>query len=242
MGACVCIPSESDRKNELAAFVERSQANWALLTPTVAGLLYPFTVPSLKFVTLGGESINEATLQKWLQTCCVGINYGSAEVDVTHTRDVTQAIDVSNVGQRLPSCAAYIVDPDNPAIVLPIGAVGELLISGPTMAREYLNAPKKTAEVFIAAPPDWRTQGIMGQDLLQWMSRAYRMGDLFRQKFDGSLELIGRKDFQVKVNGKSIIKHITRPLYRCGCKRLTGHQAKRLSLETSRAKSCSTMR
>lgn len=238
MGACVCIPSETDRKNDLAGFVERSQANWALLTPTVAELLDPFTVPSFRFVTLGGESIHEATLQKWLQVCPVGINYGSAEVDVTHTRDVLNDTDVSNVGKRLPSCVAYIVDPENPGVVLPVGAMGELVISGPTMAREYLNAPTKTAQAFMTTPQIWLSQGIIAQDSPPWMSRIYRMGDLFRQRFDGSLEFVSRTDFQVKVNGKSKIK---RSLTLTMVSLTNVHQAKRLSSGTLRASSCSIL-
>ncbi|KAF2206603.1 hypothetical protein CERZMDRAFT_89215 [Cercospora zeae-maydis SCOH1-5] len=204
VGGCVCIPSESDRKNGLAAFVEKSTANWALLTPTVADLLDPVTVPSLKYVTLGGEAIKEATLRKWLKVARVGINYGSAEVDVTHARDVLNGTDLSNVGGRLPSCSAYIVDPENPSAILPVGAVGELTISGSTMAREYLNAPAKTAEVFLPVPEQWVAQGLIEAPQEAWNSRIYRMGDLFRQTSNGSLQFVGRKDFQVKVNGQKV--------------------------------------
>ncbi|KAK5697836.1 putative NRPS-like protein biosynthetic cluster [Elasticomyces elasticus] len=204
VGGCVCIPSETDRKNDLAGFVQRSQANWALLTPTVADLLDPSTVRSLKFVTLGGESIQKSTIRKWLQDCRVGINYGSAEVDVTHARDVINDEGISNVGKRLPSCTAYIVDQDNPAIILPVGAIGELVISGPTMAREYLNAPAKTTEVFMPTLRQWLAQGIIEEGSPPSMSRVYRMGDLRRQKSDGSFEFVGRKDFQVKVNGQRV--------------------------------------
>ncbi|EME82927.1 uncharacterized protein MYCFIDRAFT_153651 [Pseudocercospora fijiensis CIRAD86] len=202
MGGCVCIPSDLDRKNDVAGFVNRSQANWALLTPTVAELLDPCTVPSFRFVTLGGESIKPATLEKWLKVCRVGINYGSAEVDVTHVRDVFDASNPSNVGLRLPSCLAYIVDSENAANVLPVGAVGELVIAGSTMAREYLNAPEKTAQVFISTPQRWFTRGFV-EESSALVSRLYRMGDLCRQRHDGSFDFVGRKDFQVKVNSKS---------------------------------------
>ncbi|CAK1356523.1 unnamed protein product [Cercospora beticola] len=204
VGGCVCIPSETDRKNGLAAFVEKSQANWALLTPTVADLLDPATVPSLKYVTLGGETIKESTLRKWRKSSRVGINYGSAEVDVTHARDVSDETDILNVGHRLPSCLACIVDPDDPAVILPVGAVGDLVISGPTMARGYLNAPVKTAEVFLPVPQAWISQGLIEKPHTPWTSRAYRMGDLSRQMSDGSLQFVGRKDFQVKVNGQKV--------------------------------------
>lgn len=202
MGGCVCIPSESDRKNNLAGFIRRSQANWTLLTPTVASILDPSTVPSLKYVTLGGESVTDSTIRNWLRTRKVGINYGSAEVDVTHVRDVSDDADIANVGQRLPTCTAYIVHPDNPAKILPVGAVGELVVSGPTMARCYFRDPAKTAQAFIPTPESWLAEGIVQRDSPPWMSRIYRMGDLFRQQADGSLTFVSRKDFQVKVNGE----------------------------------------
>ncbi|KXT15725.1 hypothetical protein AC579_121 [Pseudocercospora musae] len=203
MGGCVCIPSDFDRKNDLAGFIHRSQANWALLTPTVADLLDPSAAQSLRFVTLGGECVKAATVQKWRQVCRVGINYGSAEVDVTHVRDVFEGTNPSNVGRRLPSCLAYIVDPDNPSNILPVGAVGELVIAGPTMARGYLNAPEKTAQVFLSTPKRWITQGLVEKGDAP-VDRIYRMGDLCRQRCDGSLDFVGRKDFQVKVNSQKV--------------------------------------
>lgn len=203
MGGCVCIPSEFDRLNNLAAFIQQSQANWVLLTPTVAGMLDPIMVPSLRDVTLGGEAISSELLAKWLPYCRVGINYGSAEVDVTQARDVQDIQDPTNVGKRLPSCICYIVDPNNVKRILPIGAIGELLISAPTMARSYLKQPQRTATSFIPAPVDWYRTNPDGTER-SWLARAYRMGDLLQQQWDGSFKFIGRRDFQVKIRGQKV--------------------------------------
>ncbi|HEV7919166.1 MAG TPA: non-ribosomal peptide synthase/polyketide synthase [Thermoanaerobaculia bacterium] len=68
---------------------------------------------------------------------------------------------------------------------LPAGAVGELLVGGPGVARGYWNRPELTAEKFVT---------IDGE-------RLYRTGDLVRYLPDGNLTFIGRADQQVKVRG-----------------------------------------
>lgn len=45
--------------------------------------------------------------------------------------------------------ACWIVDPVDHTRLVPLGAVGELLIEGPTLARGYLDDPTKTNEVFV---------------------------------------------------------------------------------------------
>ena len=64
---------------------------------------------------------------------------------------------------------------------------GDLYITGAGLARGYLNDPSKTAAAFSRHPRS-------GQAL-------YRTGDLGRYWPDGTLEFLGRKDSQVKING-----------------------------------------
>ena len=73
--------------------------------------------------------------------------------------------------------------------------VGELLVEGPVLAREYLKDPEQTAAAFIEAP--------------QWLKelrptshgRLFRTGDLARYNPDGTFVYVGRKDTQVKLRG-----------------------------------------
>jgi acyl carrier protein len=71
-----------------------------------------------------------------------------------------------------------------------VGVQGELYIGGDSLARGYLNRPELTAEKFIANPFSYEPD-----------SRIYKTGDLARYRNDGTIEFLGRKDFQVKLRG-----------------------------------------
>jgi amino acid adenylation domain-containing protein len=75
----------------------------------------------------------------------------------------------------------------------PIGVPGEFHLGGVGVARGYLHRPELTADRFVEHTfPDGRTE------------RIYKTGDLARYRPDGSTELLGRMDFQVKVHGLRI--------------------------------------
>lgn len=87
----------------------------------------------------------------------------------------------------------WVVEPANYSRLAPVGCTGELLISGPTLARGYLNDEEKTSKAFIDC------------DTFNWVmkgeERCYATGDLVRRNADGSLTFSGRKDMQIQING-----------------------------------------
>ncbi|WP_338146647.1 amino acid adenylation domain-containing protein [Streptomyces boncukensis] len=72
----------------------------------------------------------------------------------------------------------------------PVWATGEMYCSGVGVARGYWDDPERTAAAFVTCP---RTG-----------ERLYRTGDLGRFLPDGTIEFLGRADFQVQVNGHRI--------------------------------------
>ena len=92
------------------------------------------------------------------------------------------------IGRPVANTRIYILDRyGNP---VPQGVVGELYVGAAHLARGYLNRPDLTQERFIP-DPFRRTPG----------QRLFRTGDLARFRSNGEIELLGRADEQVKING-----------------------------------------
>jgi non-ribosomal peptide synthetase component F/aryl carrier-like protein len=65
VGSCVCVPSDEERMNDLAGVMERLRVNWAFFTPSVATLLKPADVPSLRTLVFGGETATAENISAW---------------------------------------------------------------------------------------------------------------------------------------------------------------------------------
>lgn len=99
--------------------------------------------------------------------------------------------------------ALWIVDPSDHEALVPVGAVGELLVEGPIVGQGYLNDPEKTAAAFIE-DPSWLVAGHNGHAGRR--ARLYKTGDLGKFDPDGSGGIVfaGRKDTQVKLRGQRV--------------------------------------
>ncbi|GAW19310.1 hypothetical protein ANO14919_087960 [Xylariales sp. No.14919] len=198
VGGCVCIPSERERKESLAEAVSRMQANFLFITPALARVLDPDDFPSLETLIVGGELITEKELNLWMDKVDLHLAYGPTECTVfaTATKRVTAETNGRNVGTTI-NCRSWVVDPRDHDRLLPVGAIGELLLEGPTVAGGYIGQPEQTAAVFIDRPP-WL------KAFNDKPSRSYKTGDLVRYNADGTLHFIGRKDNQIKLRGQRL--------------------------------------
>ncbi|KAJ5958098.1 AMP-dependent synthetase/ligase [Penicillium vulpinum] len=198
-GGCVCIPSEEQRLNGLADAIRGLRANWLELTPSVARFINPEEVPDVRSVLLVGEPMSQDHITQWSGSEKVQLlnAYGPAECSVVAAiQPHAKLEDPQNIG-RSYSSHCWIANPHDHNQLEPLGAVGELLISGPIVARGYLNQPHQQS--FISNPR-WATRfGISPGE------RVYKTGDLVRYNVDdGSLRYVGRKDREVKIHGQRV--------------------------------------
>ncbi|KAH8810632.1 hypothetical protein F5884DRAFT_698604 [Xylogone sp. PMI_703] len=198
-GACVCMPSEDERKNDLGATIHRLQATHLIITPTIATVLQPHEVPSVQYMGLGGEALSRENLLTWADKVNLISTYGPSETSNWVSAHVmtTAAENPTNLGRGIDT-HCWIVDPENRDRLVPIGCIGELYVSGPSLSRGYINDPIKTEEAFGMCPP-WAvdTEGTQSR-------RVYRTGDLVCYNSDGTFNHMGRGDSQLKIRGQRV--------------------------------------
>jgi len=202
LGGCICVPSEDDRLNDVAGAIRRLNVNWTFLTPSIASIIEPSSVPSLEILVCGGEKMSREVITKWANAVKLMNGYGPTETCVFAVVDTAVATsrDPARIGYGIPSTLTWIVDPDNHDRLVPLGAVGELALEGVALAREYLKNPEKNAECFITNPA-W-AKDFKKSSTLPSPRRIYKTGDLCYYNPDGSIEYISRKDHQVKLHGQ----------------------------------------
>ncbi|RKH56197.1 non-ribosomal peptide synthase/polyketide synthase, partial [Corallococcus llansteffanensis] len=200
-GHCLCLVPEDTRKDPEAmlAWLARERIDSLDCTPSQlklllsAGMLEHAHVPAL--LIIGGEALDAVTWRRLAATTRTrAFNvYGPTECTVNATawtvQGATQPLPV--IGQPLDNVRAYVLD-DRQRLV-PFGMPGELCLSGEGVARGYLGRPDLTAERFVSHPFSTEPG-----------ARLYRTGDKARWREDGTLEFMGRLDFQVKLRGYRI--------------------------------------
>lgn len=138
-------------------------------------------------VVCGGEPLTASLARDLLATGCRLVNaYGPTETTIWSTAaEISDGVeDPVPIGGPIANTTLSVVD--RHGAETPAGVLGELCIGGLGVASGYLGHPDLTAERF-------RTSTAGG--------RTYRTGDLARRRQDGSVELFGRADRQVKVRG-----------------------------------------
>ncbi|RVW06845.1 amino acid adenylation domain-containing protein [Prescottella agglutinans] len=155
---------------------------------------------SLRDVFVIGEALPPETAAEFRQLCGAGLHnlYGPTEaaVSVTYYESGPQDTATVPIGIAEWNTRAYVLDHRlRPA---PIGQPGELYLAGDQLARGYVGRPDITSDRFVANP----FGGVDG--IGHPGERMYRTGDLVRWRADGTLDYIGRTDFQVKFRGQRI--------------------------------------
>ncbi|WP_146057354.1 non-ribosomal peptide synthetase, partial [Streptomyces sp. SM12] len=150
-------------------------------------------MPSLRELFSAGEALLlTGAFRRFLDAhpdCVLHNQYGPTEtsVIVTSHRVDPGAGDSPPIGTPVPGTRVRLLDPAGREV--PVGAAGEICVSGVPVALGYHGRPRETAAAFVDDGAG---------------SRLYRTGDLGRWGRDGALAYLGRIDDQVKIRGHRV--------------------------------------
>jgi acyl-coenzyme A synthetase/AMP-(fatty) acid ligase len=194
-GLQVIMASEADQKDPtaLASLITRQKVDLLQVTPSHLKLLLaagnePRMLQQLQVIMVGGEAFPADLLQELQQAFRGRIYnmYGPTETTVwSAIQELTGAAAVT-IGGPIANTTLRIVDRYNN--LQPIGLTGELCIGGDGLTRGYWKNALLTGEKIIPDPVNPN-------------EKLYRTGDLVKWLPDGSIEFVGRADYQVKLRG-----------------------------------------
>ncbi|WP_378739951.1 amino acid adenylation domain-containing protein [Nocardia brasiliensis] len=194
----LAAPDEHRDPAALCGLIAAHQVTLTDFVPTMlttfAGQATAAEVSSLRAVFVIGEALAPETARAFDAICRAELHnlYGPTEAAVSITQHrVDPADPAGTVPIGVPEWNSRVFVLDTRLRPVPVGAVGELYLAGVQLARGYHGAPGSTAGRFVANPSEAG-------------SRMYRTGDLVRWNASGTLDYLGRSDFQVKVRGHRI--------------------------------------
>src|SRR5579875_3216094 len=148
---------------------------------------------SLRCVCCGGETLPVELQERFFPRLTADLCnlYGPTEATIDTTWWICKPREGRlrvPLGRPIANTELYLLDAYLQPV--PFGVTGELYIGGVCLARGYCNQPDLTAERFLPHP--FSSQPGM---------RLYRTGDLACYLPDGTVEFLGRTDYQVKLRG-----------------------------------------
>ncbi|MFZ2530684.1 MAG: amino acid adenylation domain-containing protein, partial [Rhodococcus sp. (in: high G+C Gram-positive bacteria)] len=184
----VIIPPTVYGGDELARILREEHVTHAFITPTALASLDPTGLDHLEVLVVAGEACPPELVARWAVNRRMYNGYGPSEatIETSVSPDMHPGKTVTVGG---PAIGFHEVILDDRLRPVPVGVAGELYIAGAGVARGYHHRTDLTAARFVADP-----YGSAGE-------RMYRTGDVVRWLTDGTVEYLGRTDFQVKVRG-----------------------------------------
>ena len=168
------------------------------LTPAHLSLLLDVATPDscIKELIVGGDILTTETCKAIINKFHNGIKiyneYGPTEATVGCMIYEYSLLDdyVSvPIGKPINNVQIYLFN--SCMNLMPFNTIGEMYIGGDCLSKGYLNLPTVTENSFIKNP-------FNENEIL------YKTGDLAKLHPNGSMEYIGRCDFQIKINGYRI--------------------------------------
>lgn len=189
-GMCLCSATKDVLFRDLEDSINKLQISHLSLTPTVAALVDPSNVPSVRFLVTAGEAVTGHVHRKWAGR---GLHQGYGPSELTNictiNMHVAEEDALGNIGQPFRNTSAFVISSDDEFEILPAGAFGEFAFGGEQVFRGYIGRDDLNANKIVTHPRH---------------GRIYRSGDMGRMLHDGSLLISGRLDDQVKIRGNRV--------------------------------------
>ncbi|GME52113.1 putative nonribosomal peptide synthase protein [Neofusicoccum parvum] len=190
-GGTLCLASKEGVTVGLPQTLRKMEVSSLEITPSMLRLLDDAALPeTITRITLGGEPVSQAIVAAWAAKVELFSAYGLSECTQLNMRQrILPGQPPNMLGKPTDSTICYVLSPGSLSPV-PVNVPGELCLGGNQLAEGYLNMADKTREVFVPNP--------FGS------GRLYRTGDMVTIREDGSLELLGRIDQQIKIDGQRV--------------------------------------
>ena len=203
-GGTIVIPDPEEIKNPAhwAELMIQNQVTVWNSVPALMQMLVEYLIgstlllpESVRLVLMSGDWI-PLSLPDQLRSLCQDIQVvslgGATEASIWSILYPIEQIDPSwrsiPYGRPMANQKMYVLN--EMLETCPTWVTGQLYIGGIGIAKGYWQDSEKTKASFITHP--------------QTQERLYRTGDLGRCLPDGTIEFLGREDFQVKINGHRI--------------------------------------
>ena len=204
-GCTLCLMDKAIQKDlaSITPFIKENRINAIVATPSFVNMCLldlgfcESNIPTMESFFFCGETLSNKTAKKLLKrfpNAVIQNTYGPTEStvavsDVRITEEVVNKYDPLPVGRAKPG-TEFIIS-ENERRVENGRVIGEILISGDTLAKGYYKKCELTEKAFIQYEYE-------GKPI-----RAYRTGDLGYLEND-QLFYCGRIDLQIKLNGYRI--------------------------------------
>ncbi|MFT4927700.1 MAG: amino acid adenylation domain-containing protein, partial [Phenylobacterium sp.] len=218
-GGQLCLPQQP-LQNDMAyllSLIHRHQVSHLLTVPSLYQQLLahidttagPADQPltSLAQITVAGEACPQTLVtqhyhSQQLKHVSLFNEYGPTEATVWSSVAHLLPDKPVNIGRAIANTQLLVLD--NHHNLVPYGAVGELHISGPGLAKGYLNNPQLSEQKFVDNPFASPLTSPFASPFTSTKPRMYKTGDLVKYNDHGQLMYLGRTDSQVKLHGYRI--------------------------------------
>lgn len=189
-GACLSIvPDEikSDIHELNDYFIEQGVTHTMITTQISKLFVENIKETSLKVLLAGGEKLGQfESPQDYKLIDALGLTEAFALISSIYN---AEKIDYTSIGRLNYNTKAYVLDDEGRRV--PIGAVGELCLSGYQISQGYLNREEENSQAFVDNPfDDDENYNVL-----------CHTGDMVRVLPDGTFGFEGRRDSQVKIRG-----------------------------------------